>query len=42
VLAGWIFDRTQGYGVTVMIAAVGNLLGVWLARGLPRPEARAA
>ena len=42
VLAGWIFDRTQGYGVTVMIAAVGNVLGVWLARGLPRPEARAA
>ncbi len=42
VLAGWIFDRTQGYGVTVMIAAVGNVLGAWLARGLPRPEARAA
>lgn len=42
VLAGWIFDRTQGYGVTVMIAAVGNVLGAWLARGLPRPVARAA
>jgi OFA family oxalate/formate antiporter-like MFS transporter len=42
VLAGWIFDRTQGYGATVMIAAVGNIAGAWLARGLPRSGSTAA
>ncbi len=36
VLAGWLFDRTQGYGTAVMIAAVGNLLGIALSVGLPR------
>ncbi len=35
VLAGWLFDRTQGYGAAVMIAAAGNLLGMILALGLP-------
>jgi OFA family oxalate/formate antiporter-like MFS transporter len=35
VLAGWLFDRTQGYGAAVMIAAGGNLLGVIIALGLP-------
>ena len=35
VLAGWLFDRTQGYGAAVMIAAGGNLLGALLALGLP-------
>lgn len=35
VLAGWLFDRTQGYGAAVMIAAGGNLLGTILALGLP-------
>ena len=35
VLAGWLFDRTQGYGAAVLIAAGGNLLGALLALGLP-------
>jgi MFS family permease len=39
VLAGWIYDRTQGYGAAVMIAALGNILGAWLAFGLPRVTA---
>lgn len=34
VLAGWLFDRTQGYGTAVLIAAGGNLLGVIIALGL--------
>lgn len=36
VLAGWLFDRTQGYGSAVMIAAAGNVLGAIIAAGLPR------
>lgn len=36
VVAGWLFDRTQGYSAAVMIAAVGNGLGFWLARRLPK------
>ena len=41
VLAGWLFDRTQGYGVAVMIAAGGNVLGALIALGLPgRKDAR--
>ncbi|MFN0301943.1 MAG: MFS transporter [Burkholderiales bacterium] len=41
VLAGWLFDRTQGYGVAVMIAAGGNVLGALIALGLPgREDAR--
>ena len=39
VLAGWIYDRTQGYGAAVMIAALGNIVGAWLAFGLPRVAA---
>lgn len=35
ILAGWLFDRTQGYGAAVMIAAGGNLLGAMIALGLP-------
>ncbi len=35
VLAGWLFDRTQGYGMAVLIAAGGNVLGVIIALGLP-------
>jgi MFS family permease len=41
VLAGWLFDRTQGYGTAVLIAAAGNILGIWLALGLPRHRATA-
>lgn len=35
VLAGWLFDRTQGYGAAVAIAAGVNVLGIALAWGLP-------
>ena len=35
VLAGWLFDRTQGYGAAVMIAGAGNVLGAIVAAGLP-------
>lgn len=38
VLAGWLFDQTQGYGAAVMIAAAGNLLGAVLSLGLPRTQ----
>ena len=38
VLAGWLFDQTQGYGVAVMIAAGGNVLGAIIALGLPRRD----
>jgi OFA family oxalate/formate antiporter-like MFS transporter len=40
VLAGWLFDRTQGYGAAVVIAAGGNVLGAWVALGLPRRQPR--
>jgi len=36
VLAGWLFDRTQGYGSAVVIAAAGNVIGAVVASGLPR------
>ncbi len=36
IIAGRLFDLTQGYGVAVLIAAVGNALGVLVALGLPR------
>lgn len=36
VLAGWIYDRTQGYGAAVLIAAAGNVLGALIATRLPR------
>lgn len=32
VLAGWLFDLTGGYRAAVMVAAMGNLVGAWLAR----------
>ena len=35
VLAGWLFDRTQGYAAAMAIAAGVNVLGFWVARGLP-------
>jgi OFA family oxalate/formate antiporter-like MFS transporter len=35
VLAGWLFDRTQGYGAAIAIAAGVNVLGILLAFGLP-------
>jgi hypothetical protein len=36
IVAGRLFDLTQGYGVAVLIAAAGNALGVLVALGLPR------
>jgi OFA family oxalate/formate antiporter-like MFS transporter len=39
ILAGHLFDLTQGYQWTVVIAACGNLLGVIVALGLPRQAA---
>jgi MFS family permease len=35
VLAGWLFDRTQGYAGVMVIAAVVNVVGVMVARRLP-------
>ena len=35
VLAGWLYDRTQGYGAAVLIAAGVNMLGALLALRLP-------
>jgi MFS transporter, OFA family, oxalate/formate antiporter len=39
VLAGWLFDRSGTYATAVMVAAGVNLLGVYLATGLPRQHA---
>jgi len=41
VLAGWLFDRTQGYGAAVMIAAGVNIAGMLVSLRLPalRPGA---
>jgi MFS transporter, OFA family, oxalate/formate antiporter len=36
IVAGRLFDLTQGYGVAIIIAAVGNALGILVALGLPR------
>jgi hypothetical protein len=36
ILAGRLFDLTQGYGTAVLIGAGGNALGIVLALGLPR------
>jgi len=35
VIAGRLFDLTQGYGAAVLIAAGGNALGILVALGLP-------
>jgi hypothetical protein len=36
VIAGRLFDATQGYGTAVMLAGAGNAVAVVVARGLPR------
>jgi OFA family oxalate/formate antiporter-like MFS transporter len=36
VIAGRLFDLTQGYGTAVLIAAGGNALGILVSLGLPR------
>jgi ferritin len=35
VLAGWLYDQTQGYDQAMRIAAGVNLLGAMLALSLP-------
>ena len=35
VIAGRLFDLTQGYGAAVLIAGGGNVLGIFVALGLP-------
>jgi OFA family oxalate/formate antiporter-like MFS transporter len=40
VLAGWLFDRTQGYGTAILIAAAGNVLGAAVSLTLPRADHR--
>ena len=42
IVAGRLFDLTQGYGAAVLIAAAGNALGVVLSVGLPAQAARPA
>ena len=37
ILAGWLFDRTAGYGTAVLIAGGLNLLAVGIAIRLPKP-----
>lgn len=41
VIAGRLFDLTQGYGTAVLIAAAGNGLGILVALGLPRQRSSA-
>lgn len=36
IIAGRLFDATQGYGTAVMLAGAGNAVAVVVARGLPR------
>ena len=36
VIAGRLFDLTQGYGTAVLIAAAGNAVGILVSLGLPR------
>ena len=39
ITAGRLFDLTQGYGVAIVIAGAGNLLGTLVALGLPHERA---
>ncbi|HEX2440090.1 MAG TPA: MFS transporter [Methylomirabilota bacterium] len=41
ITAGRLFDLTQGYGVAIIIAGAGNLLGIVVALGLPHERAAA-
>ncbi|MCC6719093.1 MAG: MFS transporter [Acetobacteraceae bacterium] len=40
VLAGYLFDLTQGYAAAVVIAGAGNLAGMAVALSLPRKDSR--
>ncbi|MEX2224374.1 MAG: MFS transporter [Candidatus Rokuibacteriota bacterium] len=42
VVAGRLFDLTQGYGTAVLIAAGGNALGILVSLGLPRRSSSTA
>jgi MFS family permease len=37
ILAGWLYDRTGGYGAAVLIAGGLNLVAVGVAARLPKP-----
>jgi len=37
VLAGWLYDRTAGYGAAIMIAGGLNLVAAYIALRLPKP-----
>jgi MFS family permease len=41
IVAGYLFDLTKGYGLAILIAAGGNVLGIAVALGLPRQSGRA-
>ena len=36
IVAGRLFDLTQGYGTAIVVAAGGNAVGILVALGLPR------
>lgn len=38
VLAGWIYDRTRGYGAAMTISMGVNTLGIWVAAQLARAD----
>jgi OFA family oxalate/formate antiporter-like MFS transporter len=38
VLAGWLYDRSGGYGTAVLIAGGVNVLGAVVAAGLPKKD----
>jgi nitrate/nitrite transporter NarK len=40
MVAGWLYDRTQGYHGAMMLAAAVNLVGAGLSLSLPRRAAR--
>jgi hypothetical protein len=42
IVAGRLFDVTQGYGTAVLLAAAGNAVGVLVALGLPARAAERA
>jgi OFA family oxalate/formate antiporter-like MFS transporter len=37
ILAGWIYDRTQGYGAALLVAGGANLIAIGIAARLPKP-----
>ena len=37
ILAGWLYDRTAGYGAAVVLAGALNVAAVGVASRLPKP-----